>query len=179
MRKPQDLSPQDVLYQQAIVAYGHEIARFMTGYERDPIKRQDLLQDVQLAIWRSMSGFKAQCSLRTWVYRVVHNVGSSHVQHSIRCSDKNFTDLSDIELHADESTDVTASDRQLDFARVMALIHSLAAMDRQLMLLYLEGLDAASISDITGLSARNVATKICRIKQLLTVSFTDRGIQDE
>jgi RNA polymerase sigma-70 factor (ECF subfamily) len=36
------------------------------------------------------------------------------------------------------------------------------------MLLYLEGMDAAEISEITGLSTRNVATKIHRIKQLLS-----------
>jgi hypothetical protein len=35
------------------------------------------------------------------------------------------------------------------------------------MLAYLEGLDAASTAEITGLSAVNVATKIHRIKHLL------------
>ena len=35
------------------------------------------------------------------------------------------------------------------------------------MLLYLEQLDAASIAEITGLSAANVATKVSRIKQIL------------
>jgi RNA polymerase sigma-70 factor (ECF subfamily) len=39
------------------------------------------------------------------------------------------------------------------------------------MLLYLEQLDAASIAEITGLSAANVATKVSRIKQLLVQRF--------
>ena len=39
------------------------------------------------------------------------------------------------------------------------------------ILLYLEGVDAASIGEITGLSARNVSTKIHRIKQVLARRF--------
>lgn len=35
------------------------------------------------------------------------------------------------------------------------------------MLLYLEDMEAAGIADITGLSARNVATKVHRIKAVL------------
>ena len=51
--------------------------------------------------------------------------------------------------------------------RMMALIHQLDPLDRQVMLLYLEGLDAASIGDITGISAGNVATKVHRLKKVL------------
>jgi RNA polymerase sigma-70 factor (ECF subfamily) len=39
------------------------------------------------------------------------------------------------------------------------------------MLLYLEDMDAASIGEVTGLSARNVATKLHRIKKLLTAQM--------
>jgi len=41
------------------------------------------------------------------------------------------------------------------------------------MLLYLEGVDAASIGEVTGLSAGNVATKIHRIKAVLARRFHD------
>jgi len=39
------------------------------------------------------------------------------------------------------------------------------------MLLYLEDLDAAAIGEITGLSARAVATRIHRIKKILAGRF--------
>jgi RNA polymerase sigma-70 factor (ECF subfamily) len=54
---------------------------------------------------------------------------------------------------------------------VLELIHSLRSIDRQVMLLYLEGCDAGSIADIVGLSSGNVATKVYRIKRLLTRQF--------
>jgi RNA polymerase sigma-70 factor (ECF subfamily) len=55
--------------------------------------------------------------------------------------------------------------------RLHALIRRLAPPDDQVMLLYLEDQDAASIAEITGLSARAVATRIHRIKQLLSSRF--------
>ena len=54
-------------------------------------------------------------------------------------------------------------------------MHALAPLDREVMLLYLEDLDAAAIGEITGLSARNVATKIHRLKVLLARRLDARG----
>ena len=54
---------------------------------------------------------------------------------------------------------------------VYRLIHQLKPMDRQVMLLYLEDLDASAIGDITDLSPVNVATKVHRIKQILIAQF--------
>ena len=59
-------------------------------------------------------------------------------------------------------------DQRLMIERVHALLARLQPPDRQLMLLYLEDLDAASIGEITGLSGANVATKIHRLKKLLS-----------
>ena len=61
----------------------------------------------------------------------------------------------------------------------MSLVHALQALDRHLMLLYLEGLDAASMSEITGLSPRNVATKIHRIKFALAERLNNKRKRDE
>ncbi|MFB9243477.1 sigma-70 family RNA polymerase sigma factor [Massilia antarctica] len=175
MNKTRNTTPQDELYRQAVETFGREVGRFVAGYERDNAKRQDLMQEVHLALWQSMAGFKGQCSLRTWVYRVAHNIGATHVQRSMRSVERYSKDLDDIALHVDERADMVVTDRRLDLERVMTLIHSLAALDRELMLLYLEGLDAASISEITGLSARNVATKVHRIKSMLSNRLGNRS----
>jgi RNA polymerase sigma-70 factor (ECF subfamily) len=43
----------------------------------NPEDRRDLLQEIHLALWRSFATFDDRCSLRTWVYRVAHNVATS------------------------------------------------------------------------------------------------------
>ena len=32
-----------------------------------------------MALWRSFAAFDGRCSVRTWVYRVAHNVATSQV----------------------------------------------------------------------------------------------------
>lgn len=51
-------------------------------------------------------------------------------------------------------------------SRLLDRIYRLRPLDRQVILLYLEGEQAASIAEVTGLSAVNVAAKIHRIKVL-------------
>jgi len=45
------------------------------------------------------------------------------------------------------------------------------------ILSYLEGLDAATIGEITGLTSGNVATKIHRIKNMLARQFHEGGTE--
>jgi RNA polymerase sigma-70 factor (ECF subfamily) len=122
----------ETLYRNAIGQYGRDIARFVAGYERDKAARQELLQEVHLALWQSFAGFARQCSLRTWVYRVAHNVGVSHIQRSMR--QVAGSSLDDEETHIDESADMGLTDRRLDLERIMALVHTLAGIDREVML---------------------------------------------
>ena len=68
-----------------------------------------------------------------------------------------------------------ALDRDRAMDRLMALIRSLGPLDRQIIVLYLEGIDAASIGEITGLSAGNIATKIHRVKKVLIARFHERA----
>jgi RNA polymerase sigma-70 factor (ECF subfamily) len=55
------------------------------------------------------------------------------------------------------------------------LIQRLEPLDRQIMLAYLEEMDAETIAEITGLSTANVWTKIHRIKTLLARQFHQGG----
>lgn len=167
----------DHLYQQAIDNYGPDIARFAIGYERDDHRRQELLQEIHVTLWQSFANFKSQCSLRTWVYRVAHNVGVDHIQRSRKSLARDCIDLDDAQAVMDPSADIALTDRRLDLQRLLALIHRLAPLDREVMLLYLEDLDAAGIGEITGISARNVATKVHRIKSLLASQLAAGGKQ--
>ena len=55
--------------------------------------------------------------------------------------------------------------------QLVALVRQLQPIDRQVILAYLEDMDAATIGEITGLSPTNVATKIHRIKKILSRRF--------
>ncbi len=62
-------------------------------------------------------------------------------------------------------------------ARLMALVRALTLPDRQVVLLYLEGLDAAAIGEVCGLKSNAVAVKIHRLKALLAQQFQKGGVR--
>ena len=160
---------QDALYAHAVAEFGPALARLTRAYEGDADLRRDLLQDIHLALWRSFAVFEQQCALRTWVYRVAHNVG---ISRRLRRRTPHWASLDELAaapaLQSDPEEQAHASQA---LARLHGLIRALRPPDDQVMLLYLEDLDAAAIGEITGLSPRAVATRIHRIKALLARNF--------
>jgi len=156
----------DGLYREMTERFGAALRRLAGGYEAEPERRKDLLQDIHAAVWRSLELYDGKCSLRTWAYRVAHNVATSHL---IRRAGVRFVELEEV---VDEQHDLESTvHRGLVLERVQRLIHALPPLERQLMLLYLEGLDAAAMAEITGLSPGNVATRVHRIKAALAQRF--------
>jgi RNA polymerase sigma-70 factor (ECF subfamily) len=159
-------SPHD-LYETAVAEHGPALVRLARSYEADPDRRQDLLPEIHFALWRSFASYDGRCSTRTWTYRVAHNVAASHVLHHRRRGARALVSLDALEArtHAIDGEQVTG--QRLEQEWLHALLRQLKPLDRQLMLLYLEGFDAASIAEVSGLSPGNISTKIHRIKKIL------------
>lgn len=165
----QDL--QDRQYREAAMTYGPAVDRLARAYEADTDQRRDLVQEIHVALWRSFAAFDGRCSVRTWVYRVAHNAATSHVLKARRFRLDGLAGLEEIADAADGDNPEQAVGQKRALDRLMALVRRLRPADRQIVLLYLEDFDAAAISDVTGLSAGAVATKIHRLKALLARQF--------
>jgi len=159
---------QDELYLRAVAEFGPALARLARAYEADSDQRRDLLQDMHLALWKSFASFLGQCSLRTWTYRVSHNTAISTRLRRRKVQLVSLEEL--IETPAPDDPESAVNNTRA-LARLEILIRRLAPPDDQVMLLYLEDIDATSIGDIIGLSAGAVATRIHRIKILLSRQF--------
>jgi RNA polymerase sigma-70 factor (ECF subfamily) len=170
---------QDELYREAADTYDAALERLARAYEADAEVRRDLLQDIHIALWRSFEGFDGRCSLRTWVYRVAHNTAASHVIRERRNKSQTLVGLEELESVPAHRDGELAADRRYALERLLELVQSLKPLDRQVILSYLEGLDAGSIGEITGISPGNVATKIHRIKNVLARRFQEGGRHGE
>lgn len=157
-------------WRQTFHEYGSALERLACAYEPDADRRRDLLQEIHLALWRSFQNFDARCSLRTWIYRVAHNVATSRVTRKKRHLPA-FLTLEEVEAQAGPQDIEESADRCRAPARLLVLVQRLELVDRQLILAYLEGLDAESMSQITGLSEATVWTRIHRIKAVLVRQF--------
>ena len=169
---------QDALYRDIAPEYAAPLRRLARGYERDAARREELLQDIHFALWRSLSQFDGRCSLRTWVYRVAHNVASTYVMQRRRAPGT-FLTLDEVAELPDPAGNAAVAEHRHDVERLLAIIERLKPLDRQLVLLYLEGLEGAEIGAIAGMSPGSVATRIHRIKQVLKQRFGKRGSDHE
>lgn len=169
----------DETYKEACAAHGAALSRLARAYEAEPEKRRDLLQEIHIAMWKSFPRFNSNCSLRTWVFRVAHNVAASHVLRERRRNRVTMVGLEELDTAADGPDSLQAMAEHQALARLTDLIRRLLPIDRQVILSYLEGMDAEAISEVTGLSPSNVATKIHRIKQILRKRFDARDSDEQ
>ena len=120
---------------------------------------------MHVAIWKSHKLFDGRCSERTWIYRIATNVAANHVTRERRRNAPLISlDLAD-DIPVDDTSNTTEKD--LALRKLFDIIDRLGNPDRSVITLYLEGLDAASIGEITGMTPGAIATRISRIKSLL------------
>jgi RNA polymerase sigma-70 factor (ECF subfamily) len=147
-----------------VEAYAAAIRRLCAAYAVSTADREDLFQEIFLAIWRALPGFRGDASLRTWLYRIAHNVALTWQTRDRRRQGR--------EAPLDDATGLAG---HMDLRR-LALRQAIAAMnpaDRTLTLLWLEGLSAAEIEEVTGVKSATVAVRLSRIrKQLQPIEVT-------
>lgn len=163
---------QNARYAEVAAQWGAALQRIARAHEADPERRRDLLQDMHVTLWKSLRGYDGRCSMRTWVYRVASNVAATYVNKERR-NRMELVTLETIE-HVPADCDANARLETDDaLARLHALVQRLKAPDRQVMTLYLEGLSAEDIAEVTTLSPGAIATRISRLKSLLARLFRE------
>jgi RNA polymerase sigma factor (sigma-70 family) len=135
------------------------------------MERQDLLQEIALAVWTALPNFRGQASERTWVYRIAHNVAITFSARQKRRDgvEQPFDAIAPDPAIKDNSPRVVLIDA----------IQQLKPVDQQLALLYLEGLSGTEISEVTGLTTDNIGVRLNRLKRSLASGLDRKGTADE
>lgn len=165
------------LYREAGEQFAPALARLARAVERDAEKARDLEQDMHCALWSSLARFKGESSLKTWVYRVAHNVAADHIAKAVRGPKR--VPLEEIDALPAAGNPERDAAEALVMVQVAELIRSLPALDAQTIVLWLEGESASDISEITGLSPGAVSVRVHRIKALLTGHFEQSETQTQ
>lgn len=135
-------------------------------YAASAADRDDLAQEIRLQAWRSFGRYdEGRAKFSTWLYRVALNVAISQLRRRGTSLDGRLEPLE--AHHLDTIGGEPASEPDERLAAFYAFIEQLDALNRALILLYLEDRSYAEIAEILGISETNVATKISRIKQKL------------
>lgn len=120
----------------------------------------DLYQEVVLNLWKAYPKFRQECKVSTWIYRIALNTCISFIR-----KDKNVPEIVSLTLENDQTDDDDETEAMLK--QLYRMINQLGQLEKSIILLYLEDKSYEEISEITGLTVTNVATKLSRIKDKL------------
>jgi RNA polymerase sigma factor (sigma-70 family) len=147
-----------------LAQHGASVARLAASYTNNSAEREDLFQDIAMAIWQALPRFRQECSERTFLFRVAHNRGISHIA-------RRRLPLSAIPEGMDvvdtRSDPVAALVNQQQGERLLNAIRRLPVSYRQIVTLTLENLSYADIADVVGISESNVGARLTRARQML------------
>ena len=147
----------------------------------------DVVQDVFLKVFRSVSSFREQSSLRTWIYRIAVNEAhnhrrwfSRHCRHEISLEHESSQEMSALEYTPDpgRSPYHQALDAENRALIEQALTRINPAFRTAVVLRDIENLSYEEIADILQLSLGTVKSRILRGREALRHELTQRVDQD-
>jgi len=129
-------------------------------YSQNDEDKDDLYQEIVLQLWKSFPTFREESKFSTWMYRVALNTAITlnkkkrFIKASANVDPNQFSD----EAHAEYAEDVKL---------LYKAISKLNKIDKAIILLWLEEKTYQEISEIIGITVKNVSVKIVRSKKKL------------
>lgn len=143
--------------------HGPMLSRIAASYEFESARREDLLQEISLALWRALPRWRGEASLRTFAARIAHNRAVDHLARHCRLNesvlDEHHPDpVADPQQHAEAG-------RRRD--ALLAAVRRLPLGQRQVVVLALEGFSQREIGQSLGLEENTVAQRLSRARKQL------------
>lgn len=144
------------------------IFKICHSYCQNPQDWQDLEQEILLQLWRAMPRYDGRVQLSTWIYKVALNTAIAFYrkEKKHRLPKKAIDEKV---LAMPDPAGSTILNEQL--VTLNLFIGQLPALNKALILLYLEDYSQEEIASILGISRTNVSTKLSRIKKHLQKQF--------
>ena len=147
-----------------LAAHGRSLARLAASYARIGSERDDLFQEIALAIWRALPGFRGECSERTFLFRIAHNRGISYLARRRTPTGAGGEERELPDRRPNPEQALAANEESERLARA---VQSLPVAHQQVVTLALEGLSYGDIADVLGISETNVGARLTRARQML------------
>ena len=132
--------------------------------------REDVVQEVFLEAYRSLSRFRGESSFSTWLHRIAINVAYTHLRRSLRTKEEVYRDAYSASPFEDRLPD--CGERLVDARRAVhrmfELIDQLSPKNRIVFVLYeFEGLTLDNISGILDIPLHTAAARLRRSRESL------------
>ncbi|WP_133468803.1 RNA polymerase sigma factor [Paraglaciecola marina] len=161
------------VFKQILKEHASLLGRVAATYEANFHMRQELLQEITLAVWQALAKFKGDSSIKTYILRVAHNKAITHVAYHA----KQPRNDSYCEVETPEPSKAKTTDEQLDQQRqiqqMLTHIRNMPIQTRQVVTMSMEGLSYDEIADACGISSSNAGVVLNRARKTLMESIQD------
>jgi RNA polymerase sigma factor (sigma-70 family) len=151
-------------FERIVADFGPLISRIAMSYEADPALREDLTQQILLAVWQALPSFRADASLKTFIARVAQNRSISFVTRQVR--QPRLSELPE-KLEADtlnpEEEAIELNERET----LLAATRRLPLPQREVIILVLEGFSYPEIAQMLDIPPNALALRLSRAKTAL------------
>ncbi len=141
--------------------HGPTIWRVIGSYEPNQTEREDLYQEIWMAIWKALPSYLGDASLRTYLLRIAHNRGLTHRGRTR----PRLAPLDEADAVVDPRSDSEQPPERHRELRVA--LDQLPAIHREAVVLRLEGLSTREIAAVLGISETNVGVRLLRARAML------------
>ena len=152
-------------FTELLATHAAMLSRIAASYEAQPSAREDLMQDIALALWRALPNWRGEASVRSFVARVAHNRCVNHIVAQKRSRHDPLVGDALIDSGANPHLDAVAQRRH---DRLQRALRRLPLGQRQAVTLALEGFTHAEIADALNINTNNVDARISRARRTLT-----------
>jgi RNA polymerase sigma factor (sigma-70 family) len=150
-------------FHQLLSVNGAALSRLAASYTNSKSDRDDLFQDIALAIWLALPRFRGESSERTFIFRIAHNRAITFL------SQRRTLTMPDDEIELPDPRPNPEKElaKEQQETRLFEAIHNLPIDYRQVITLILEGMSYTEIAEIFGIGESNVGVRLNRARQML------------
>jgi RNA polymerase sigma-70 factor, ECF subfamily len=158
----------EVLLDQIMNVYGHDILKLVYSYVKDKSLAEDLTQDIFVKCFKSLDTFNGKSKMRTWLWRIAINhckdfLKSWYNKNVITPGEEEWTFNGTNKELIEETVVQREEDDQL-----LSAVMMLPIKYREVIYMhYYEELPIREIADLTGTNDNTVKTRLRRAKELL------------
>jgi RNA polymerase sigma factor (sigma-70 family) len=150
-------------FRRLLSANSAALGRLANSYTRTSTDRDDLLQDIALAIWQALPRFRGECTERTFLFRIAHNRAITHITKHRPA----LVDDENLEMPDPRPSPEAGFSREQQTSRLFDAIPRLPIAYRQVLTLALEDMTYPEIAEVLGISESNVGVRLNRARQML------------
>ncbi|MEG1407662.1 MAG: RNA polymerase sigma factor [Ruthenibacterium sp.] len=150
--------------------YRTDVYRYLLSLTHDVTRAEDLLSDTFLKALQSLSGFREQSSVKTWLFGIARNLWlqSMRKNHADASYDEEFT------LYFEDSVAAHLQSKEL-LCRIKEILAEKDARTQKIVHLRMDGRSFAEIGILCGISEGSARVIDFRTKQTLKQTLEKEG----